>query len=137
MRARSTLAVLRLGLIAVSMAACGTLGSRLTPSESTTTLTAGWDHWFKLDWSVEQERGGANRIRGYIGNQYGGPAGAVRLLAQALDASGAVVGEQIAFVPGGVGGFGRAYFEIDHLPVADHYRVSVWDYSFREADRQG
>ncbi len=36
------------------------------------------------------------------------------MLAQALDASGAVVGQQIAWLPGGVGGFERAYFEISH-----------------------
>src|SRR5437660_394309 len=57
----------------------------------------------------------------------------VRLLAQALDPSGAVVGQRIAWVPGGVSGFGRAYFEIPHLPATDHYRVSVWDFSFIES----
>ena len=123
-RFRSVLAVARLALITVATTPCGTASGYLTPSESTTTLMLGWEHWFTLDWSVEREPGGADRVRGYVN---------VRLLAQALDPSGAVVGPRIAWVPGGVGGFGRAYFEIPHLPAADHYRVSVWDFSFVES----
>src|SRR5205807_10327979 len=49
-------------------------------------------------------RSGGKHIRGYITNEYGGSAQPVRLLAQALDASGAVVGQQIAWVPAGVRG---------------------------------
>jgi hypothetical protein len=94
----------------------------------------GWDHWFKLDWSVESEPDGGKQIRGYITNEFGEAAEPLRVLAQALDASGAVVGQQIAWVPEGVGGFARASFEISHLPAADHYRVSVWDYSFLQAE---
>ena len=96
----------------------------------------GWDHWFKLEWSTDRERGGGTRIRGYITNEYGEGAEPLRLLGQALDASGAVVGQRIVWVPGGVGGSQRAYFEIWHLPTADHYRVSVWDYSFLQAEAQ-
>jgi len=77
----------------------------LTPSDSTTTLMLGWEHWFKLDWSVESDPGGGRRIRGYVTNTSGEAAEPLRLLAQALDASGAVVGQQIAWVPEGVGGF--------------------------------
>ena len=136
MNARSILSAALLALTAVATTACGTTSTYLAPSGSTTTLMQGWDHWFKLDWSVESESGGGKRIRGYITNEYGEPADRVRLLAQALDASGAVVGQQIAWVPEGVGGFERAYFEISHLPAADHYRVSVWDYSFLQADTE-
>jgi hypothetical protein len=57
----------------------------------------------------------------------------LRLLAQALDASGAVVGQRISWVPGGVGGFQRAYFEISGLPQAERYRVSVWKYTFQQS----
>src|SRR5262249_54416796 len=46
--------------------------------------------------------------------------------AQAVDSTGAVLGQRIAYVPGGVGGFGRAYFIVPGLPIADSYRVSVW-----------
>lgn len=133
---RAILAVTRLAVIMVAMTACGTASSYLTPSGSTTTLMAGWDRWFKLEWSVERGGGGTNRITGYITSQYGEGADSVRVLAQALDASGAVVGQQIAWVPGGVGGFSHRYFEVPRLPVANRYQVSVWDYSFRQADNR-
>jgi hypothetical protein len=132
-RAGSILSAALLALTAVATTACGATSAYLTPSGSTTTLMQGWDRWFKLDWSGEPEPGGGKRIRGYVTNEYGERAEPLRVLAQALDASGAVVGQQIAWVPGGVSGFGRAYFEIAHLPAAPHYRVSVWDYSFPQA----
>ncbi|PYN83357.1 MAG: hypothetical protein DMD96_02550 [Candidatus Rokuibacteriota bacterium] len=134
--ARSILSAVLLALTAVVTTACGTTSTYLTPSRSTTTLMEGWDHWFKLDWSVDSEPGGGKRIRGYITNEHGEAAEPLRLLAQALDASDAVVGQKIAWVPEGVGGFERAYFEISHLPAADHYRVSVWDYSFLQAESE-
>jgi len=133
--AGSVLSAALLAVTALGTTACASLNSpALTPSSSTTTLTQGWDHWFKLDWSVEPEPGGGSRIRGYITNERGEAAEPLRLLAQALDSSDALVGQRIAWVPEGVGGYERAYFEISHLPVADHYRVSVWDYSFLQSD---
>ena len=131
---RSILAVAQLGLIAVAVSACGTVSSHLTPSASTTSLMAGWEYRFNLDWSVEPEKGDARRIRGHISSQHGEYAEPVRLLVQALDSSGNVVSQRLAWVPGGVGGFGRGYFEIPHLPPADHYRVTVWDYTFLQSD---
>src|SRR2546428_14155367 len=131
--ARSILSAVLLALTAVVTTACGTTSTYLTPSRSTTTLMEGWDHWFKLDWSVESEPGGGKRIRGYITNEHGEAAEPVRVLAQALDAPDAVVGQQIAWVPEGVRGFERTYFKGSHLPAADHYRRSAWDYSFLTA----
>jgi hypothetical protein len=130
---RSILAVAQLGLIAVAPTACGTTSSYLTPSGSTTTLMAGWEYRFKIEWAVELEQGGARRLRGYVSSQHGGFSDHVRLLAQALDPTGTVVGQRIEWVPRGVGGFGRRYFEVPHLPPADHYRVTVWDYTFHQA----
>jgi len=137
--ARLVVSAALLGVAALGSSACGSaMSAAITPSESTTTLTEGWQHWFKLEWSTEPEAGGEARIRGYITNEYGEAAEPLRLLGQALDKSGAVVGQRIAWVPQGVGGYERAYFEIRHLPAADHYRVSVWDYSRlqTEADHQ-
>ena len=134
--AGSILAAVLLALTAVGTTACGTTSTYLTPSGSTTTLMQGWEHWFKLDWSVEPEPDGGKRIRGYVTNEYGEPAEPVRLLAQALDASDVVVGQKIVWVLEGVGGFERAYFEVSHLPAADHYRVSVWDYSILQAESE-
>ena len=132
--ARSIAWAASLGLAALGTSACASMNSpAITPSATTTTLMQGWDHWFKLEWSTDREPGGDTRIRGYITNEYGEAAEPLRLLGQALDASGALVGQRIAWVPEGVGGYERAYFEIRHLPAADHYRVSVWDYSRSQA----
>lgn len=121
-----------LGSMILTAAACGVAGSRLTPSATTTTLMIGWEHWFKLDWTVEADPNNARRIRGYVSSQHGQYVESLRILALALDPSGAVVGERITWVPGGVGGLGRAYFEIAQLPAAAQYRVTVWDYSIQE-----
>jgi hypothetical protein len=107
--------------------------SNIAPSASVTTLMAGWERYFQLKWSEEGETGGTHRIRGYVVSQYGVYAVNVRLLGQALGSSGDVVGQQIAWVPGGIPGNGQVYFEIPHLPAADHYRVSVWDYTFHQS----
>jgi hypothetical protein len=135
-RVRAILGAGLVALVALTAAACGAVGSSLYPSGTTTTLMVGWDHWFKLQWSVEPAADGDRSIHGYITNEYGGPAEPVRLLGQALDTSDAVVGQRIVFIPEGVGGFDRAYFEISHLPLADHYRVSVWDYTFLQAESE-
>ena len=139
MSARPTLflAVARLALIAVTVGACGTASSYQTTSGSTTTLMAGWERHFTIDWTVESDQGGARRVRGYVSSQHGEYAESLRLLAQAIDSSGAVVGQRIEWVPGGVNGFQRAYFDIGHLPSATHYRVSVWDYTFLQSPGSG
>jgi len=132
--AGATVSAVLIGLAALGTSACASMNSpAITPSASTTTLMQGWDHWFKLEWSTDREPSGDVRIRGYITNEYGVAAEPLRLLGQALDASGAVVGQRIVWVPEGVGGYERAYFEIRHLPATDHYRVSVWDYSRPQA----
>jgi len=125
--------VLLAGLIVAMLTACATNGDR-PPLTSATTLTAGWEQHFTLEWAPAPGQGGARRVTGYVYNRHGEYAMHLRLLAQALDTGGAVVGQRIAFVPGGVSGFGRAYFEVPNLPAADHYRVSVWDYTWHQAD---
>ena len=132
---RSLLRLMRLGLIAATLTACGTASSYLTPSGSTTTLMAGWERHFAIDWTVEPEQDGGRRIRGYVTSKYGEYAEPLRLLAQALDPSGGVIGQRIVWVPGGVNGFQRAYFEVPHMPPAAQYRVSVWDYSLHQSPR--
>ena len=122
------------GLIALTAAACATTGVEPPLSSSaTTTLMYGWERHFTLEWTAEPEANGAQRVTGYLHNRNGETALTVRVLAQALDASGAVVGQRVEPIPGGVGGFGRAYFIVPKLPVANSYRVSVWDYNWFQA----
>ncbi len=119
------------GLIVLTAAACATTGAEPPLSSSaTTTMMYGWERHFTLEWTAEPERG---RVSGYLHNRNGENALSVRVLAQALDASGAVVGQRIQAIPGGVGGFGRAYFTLASLPAANSYRVSVWDYTWFQA----
>ena len=83
---------------------------------------------------MEPEKGDTRRISGHVSGQHGEYAEPVRVLAQALDASGAVTGPRIVWVPGGDGGFGRGYFEIPDSPPADNYRVTVWDDTYRQSE---
>ena len=53
-----------------------------------------------------------------------GPPGSVKVVDFTL------FGQRIQAIPGGVGGFGRAYFTVPNLPQANSYRVSVWDYTW-------
>ena len=126
--------IAQLGLIAVAVTACGTTASYLTPSGSTTTLMAGWERHFTLDWTMKPEAGDTRQLEGHIFNQHGEYAVDVSLLAHALDGAGGIVGHRIAWVAGGVAGFGRSFFIIQHLPPADHYRVTVWTYTFHQSD---
>jgi len=122
-----------LGLIALTATACETASGSLAPTTSTTTLMAGWERKFTLDWTMEPGPNNARRIRGHISSQYGQNVESVRILALALDPSGGVVGRRVEWVPGGVPGLGRRAFEVPHLPAADHYLVTVWDYSILES----
>ena len=125
---------LRFGLLIAVLvtlsAACAPYGA--TPS-TTTTLMSGWEHHFSIDWSTAEQGQNSRKVWGYVYNHNGEFATHLRVLAQAVDPAGAVIGNQIAYVPGGVGGGGRVYFEVPNLPVAPTYRVSVWDYTWFQA----
>lgn len=117
-----------LALAALAAAVYAGVSFRGVPPDAT-TLMAGWEQRFSLEWTAPPAAAGWRRLSGYITSRQGGHAEPVRLLVQALDASGAVVERRIWAIPGGVGGGQRAYFEIPDLPSAHAYRVFVWDYS--------
>ena len=91
---------------------------------------AGWEQHFGVEWAAGEQSPTARKVTGYVYNRHGEYASDLSLLAQALDSSGAVIGQRIAWVPGGLGGSGRTYFEVPNLPVASSYRVSVWYYTW-------
>jgi hypothetical protein len=122
----------RLGMMAVAVTACTTSSSYLFPTGSNTTLMAGWEQHFTLEWTAAPEPGGTQQVTGSIYNRHGEHAMKIRVLAQALDPAGVVVGQRIEWVPGGVNGFGRAYFLVPHLPAASTYRVTIWDYTWHQ-----
>lgn len=125
---------LLIGLVVAMNAACANTGAT-PPLNSPTTLMSGWEHHFRIDWTAAEQSPNTRQVSGYVYNQNGEFATSLRVLAQAVDTTGAVVGQRIAYVPGGVGGFGRVYFVVPNLPVADNYRVSVWDYTWFQAPR--
>jgi hypothetical protein len=120
--------------IASMVSGCASFGTGAAPplSSTDTTLTYGWENYFSIEWAALQGRNGTQRVTGYVYNRKGEYALDLRVMAQAVDAAGTVVGQRIAFVPGGVGGLGRAYFEVPSLPAASTYRVSVWDYTWAQ-----
>lgn len=126
--------VILVAAIASMASGCASFGTGATPplSSTATTLTYGWENHFSIEWAALQGRNGTQRVTGYVYNWKGEYALDLRVMAQAVDAAGTVVGQRIAFVPGGVGGLGRAYFEVPSLPAASTYRVSVWDYTWAQ-----
>jgi hypothetical protein len=111
---------------ALALAAAGCATPDTTPSATVTTLMPGSERFFRINWDVTPERGDTRRLSGYVENTYGEAAGRVQLLGQALDNSGAVVGQRLQWVHGAIPGFGRVYYEIPGMPPAEHYRVTVW-----------
>lgn len=119
-----------LALLLVSTA-CSTMGE-FAPSATVTTLQPVWPQYFTLEWSVEPESAGSRRIVGYVYNTNARTAERIQILAQALDASGSVIGQQIAWVTNVVPLHTRDSFRVEHLPIANAYRVSVWNFDIRQ-----
>lgn len=128
---RRALAATVLVVLIPLAAGCATTGG-LAPSATMTTAVVGWEHWLRLDWTV-QARPSGQEIDGYVYSKHGSPIINVRILAQALDASGNVVGQKVEWVPGAVPGLHRAYFRVAGLPSAPSYRVSVWAFETLES----
>jgi hypothetical protein len=126
---RSIVSWVRLGVIAVVVSGCATGGDLSTSSLPFNTLVPGWEYKFTLEWKAVPAADGRGVLYGHIASHYGEVASPMRLLAQSVDSSGNVIGNRIEWVQGGVPGFTSVYFEINHVKVAQSYRVTVWDYS--------
>jgi len=133
MPARSLVSWVTLGVITVAVSACAIIGNPLTDPTEFDSLAPGWQSKFSVDWKVEPSRDGTSRVYGRITSHWGQYATPFRVLGMAVDSSGKVVAQRIEWVQGGVPGFASVYFEIDHLPAAPSYRVTVWDYTILEA----
>ena len=122
-----------LGLITAAFSACAGMSNPLTSPTEFDSLSPGWQSKFSVEWKVAPSQDGTNLLYGRITSQWGQFASRFRVLGMAVDSSGKVVAQRIEWVPGGVPGFTSTYFEIDHLPVAPSYRVTVWDYTILES----
>src|SRR5438034_5452598 len=96
---KSMFTVVRVGLIAVVLTACGLSTHYPIPSGPMTTLIPGWERHFMLEWPVEPEHGGSRRLAGYILNRYVEYAPDVRLLVKAPYASGGAVDQRTVWSP--------------------------------------
>jgi hypothetical protein len=86
----------------------------------------------RLEWTAGEDRRGRPIVTGYIYNLRGGTyATSVRLLVEALDASGATVGSASGWLFGDVPPSDRSYFEIKAPPRAASYRVTIQTFSWR------
>lgn len=99
--------------------------------------TATVDPRLRLDWQVGTSRGGKPVIAGYVYNDYVRSAGDVRILVEAVDASGGTVARDVGFVPGVVPLRDRAYFEVPVRHPGATYRVSIVAYEWRDCGGGG
>jgi hypothetical protein len=113
-------------LLSAALGGCVTTDTQ--PSASLASLAPNAQQWFRIDWTAEPDRDGEHRLQGYVVSALGEPANRVQLLAQALDASGNVIGQRLYWLPGVIPALGRVYFEIPKMPAAPQYRVTVWAY---------
>src|SRR3989442_15154411 len=109
---RSMFTVVRVGLIAVVLTACGLSTHYPIPSGPMTTLVPGWERHFMLEWAVEPEHGGSGRLDGYIFNRYGEYAADVRLLPPSVDTTGVGVDHRLMWGPNRAARFWRACIHI-------------------------
>ena len=90
------------------------------------------DSDLRVEWTGSEDRGGRPVVSGYVYNQRAGSyAIAVRLLVEALDASGQVVGSTTGSLLGQVPPSDRAYFDIKAPAKAASYRVTIQSFSWR------
>lgn len=90
------------------------------------------DRYLRLEWTAGEDRRGRPVVTGYVYNERAGSyATSVRLLVEALDASGQVVASTAGFVFGDVPPSNRSYFEVKAPAEAASYRVTVQTFSWR------
>lgn len=90
------------------------------------------DSDLRVEGSGSEDRRGRPVVSGYVYNQRAGSyAVSVRLLVEALDGSGQVVGSTSGYVLGDVPPSNRSYFEIRAPAKAASYRVTIASFAWR------
>jgi len=118
------------GFVAIALALGLILG--VVGPASAVMSPSGIDPRLRLDWEVTQTRNGRPVITGYIYNDYMRAAINVRLLVEALDASGQVIDRAYGFVPGVVPVFNRNYFDVRLKTAGASYRITVTSFEWRD-----
>jgi hypothetical protein len=111
-------------LLVVALGACAA-----APAGNLTPLVAGWEQFFKIDWQAGQRR---NKpvVYGYLKNDWGMPAAKIQLLVEGIDASGAVVGQKVAWFGPVLNPGIRFYYEVPVEWQTPTYRVSVFAFEW-------
>jgi hypothetical protein len=113
-------------LLAVLTAPVVAVAANLTP------LMAGWEQFFKIDWQAGH-RGTRPVVYGHLKNDWGMPARQIQLLVEGVDASGAVVGQKVAWFGSMLNPGMRDYFEVPVPWQTPTYRVSVFAFEWAQA----
>jgi len=86
----------------------------------------------RVEGSGAEDRRGRPIVSGYVYNQRAGSyAVSVRLLVEALDGAGQVVGSTTGYVLGEVPPSNRSYFEIKAPAKAASYRITIASFTWR------
>ena len=93
---------------------------------------SGIDPRLRLEYEVVESKGGRLQAQGYIYNDYGRVANAVKLLVESLDSSGQVVARAIGFVHGQVPVLNRSYFDVPVKVPGASYRITVTSFDWRD-----
>ncbi|PWU22483.1 MAG: hypothetical protein C5B48_10005 [Candidatus Rokuibacteriota bacterium] len=109
------------------------ISSAAPVSVAAVSSPSGIDPRLRLEWESGQDRSGHPIIAGYVYNDYGRAAINVRLLAEALDASGQVIDRAVGFVPGHVPGSNRSAFSVPLRKTGVSYRISVAGFDWKES----
>lgn len=86
----------------------------------------------RVEGTGSEDRRGRPVVSGYVYNQRAGTyAVGVRLLVEALDGAGQVVGSTTGYVLGDVPPSNRSYFEVKAPAKAASYRVTITSFTWR------
>ena len=126
-RSRLSVALLLLTSCAVALAFLPAGVQRANAQVMLPTLAS----YLRVEFTVEPGKGGRMKLSGYVYNTWDKWATDVRLLVEALDASGQVVGATPISVYGKVPPGNRSYFDAPLTATGASYRVTVQSADWR------
>ena len=89
-------------------------------------LVIGWEQYFRIE-AEPVTQGGRSVVKGSVWNTTNWGAKRIQILVDALDASGRVVNQRVAWLGVDLAGGTHAYFEVP-MPASPAYRVSIYAY---------
>ena len=110
----------------VGLPAVQSAGKTLEP------MVIGWERIFRVDWQAKDGRG-APVLQGYLVNDSPYIVARIQILVEGLDEKGNVLGQRLAWVPGTLTPFSRAYFSEVVPQPSPAYRVRVFAFDRIEA----